>query len=107
MAAVELLAHACCWAKLLQVASGLAVDNEPDEAAVQCAAEAFRAAGQTETARELHSKLGDHKVGQRSLAPQTQNLHAIPRKLHAGHSRAAAKDLGSCVHYIRTCCMLI
>ena len=61
-AAVEVLAHARCWPKLLQVASGLAFGEEPNVAAVQCAAEAFRAAGQTETARELHSKLGDHKV---------------------------------------------
>ena len=71
MAAVEMLAHRCCWSKLLQVASALALDSEPGLAAVRRAADAFRAAGQTETARELLSRLGDHKVG-RAFLPQQQ-----------------------------------
>ena len=77
-AAVEVLAHARCWPKLLQVASGLALDEEPNVAAVQSAAQAFRAAGQTETARELHSRLGDHKVQLFQLAPLCETLGPLP-----------------------------
>jgi hypothetical protein len=62
MAAVELLAAQGCWRRLLQVAAGLGLDTEQDREAVRCAAAAFKSTGQSETARELLSRLGDHKA---------------------------------------------
>lgn len=52
----------CMWGRLLQMAAGLDADRDADRAALRVAAAAFRSNGNSDVARELLNKLGDHKV---------------------------------------------
>ncbi|BDA44995.1 Intraflagellar transport protein 122 homolog [Coccomyxa sp. Obi] len=62
VAAVEVLAQHGLWGRLLQVAANLDVERPIQSTALRCAAAAFRSGGQSDTARELFNKLGDHKA---------------------------------------------